>query len=202
MAAALLLGRFTHDLAASFWPLGGVRRAFVLAFAALVIVSLGVAARNILAAMPGGSAAEGPMALALRAVLPLALVATSLGCASVAAAGCSPVCTLIRWGGIPLLAVAALAPIRGRRLASEILLPVAALVLWPHCLCDNAANAWWITRLGASPMCHVWSFTASLVALSALSRPRLASASLIVCVAIVGGSLAFFAGHHFFGWPW
>ena len=74
--------------------------------------------------------------------------------------------------------------------------------LWPHCLCFNVGNGWWIERVGASPTCYAWGFAASLVALGALGAGRREWLSLLVNGAIIGGATAFFVGHHYFHYPW
>jgi hypothetical protein len=200
VAAALLL-RFAWDFTAAFWPAGGVRRALVPAFWALVAAALAVAGVNVLR-VRRETAASGRAGTILRASVPVAFLASSLGCSGLALAGCTGICTILRWAGIPLLAAAALLPFSGRRVPPHAVLALAAIGLFPHCICVNPANAWWVAAFGASPMCHAWSFAAALVALSAVSSGTQTLASLLVTGAIVGGSLAFFAGHHFIGYPW
>jgi hypothetical protein len=203
LAAALLL-RFGYDFTAAFWPAGGAPRLLVPAFWALVGATLAVSAANILRARRGVEAETGtsPAGTALRAAVPVAFLASSLGCSGLSPGGCSTACTLIRWVGIPLIAAAVLVPFSGRYLPAPLVLALAAISLVPHCICINPGNAWWVAKLGASPMCHAWSFSAALVALSAVSSPGRPLASLLVTGAIVGGSLAFFASHHFAGYPW
>jgi hypothetical protein len=203
IVTAVLLLRFSYDFGAAFWPSGGLR-VLVLAFWTLVGVTLAVSARNIFQVPRGGQpeARSGRLDTVLRALVPLAFLASSLGCSGLSAAGCSRICTLIRWVGVPLLAVVLLVPFSRRRLPVHFALALAAIALVPHCICDNPANAWWVAGLGASPMCHAWSFAAALVALSAVSSRTPPLTSLLVSGAIVGGSLAFFAGHHFLGYPW
>jgi hypothetical protein len=75
--------------------------------------------------------------------------------------------------------------------------------LYPHCVCYNAANAWWIDRLGASPECYVWGLMASVVAVGGLcAGGKRSLVSAVVSWSIIGGALAFFVGHHYFGFPW
>lgn len=204
IVTAVLLLRFAYDFTAAFWPSGGLTRSLVPAFWALVVATLAVSARNILRgprhSQPGTR--RGRTDTVLRALVPLAFLASSLGCSGLSPTGCSRVCTLIRWVGVPLLAILLLVPFSGRRLPVQFVLVLAAIALVPHCICDNPGNAWWVAGLGASPMCHAWSFAAAVLALSAVSSDTRPLASLLVTGAIVGGSLAFFAGHHFLGYPW
>jgi hypothetical protein len=201
IAAAALLLRFAWDFTAAFWPPGGVRRALVPAFWALVAAALALPAVNVLRARTKVVPSP-PAATVLRATVPLAFLASSLGCSGLAVAGCSGICTALRWVGIPVLAAAAFVSVGGRRLPPHALLALAAIGLVPHCVCINPANGWWVARLGASPMCYAWAFAAALVAFSTESAAGRPLPALLVNGAIVGGSLAFFAGHHFLGYPW
>ena len=44
--------------------------------------------------------------------------------------------------------------------------------LVPHCVCYNVGNAWWIDRLGASPVCYGWGFVVTMLSLSCLQQRR------------------------------
>ena len=201
VVAALLL-RFAYDFTAAFWPAGGARRALVPAFWALVAATLAVSAANILRARGDEQASSSPGGTILRASVPAAFLASSLDCTGLSLAGCSGTCTVLRWLGVPLLAAAMLLPYPRRYRAATLILALAAIGLFPHCICENPANAWWVANLGASPMCYAWGFAAALVALSAESSGARPLPSLIVNGAIVGGALAFFLGHHFLRYPW
>jgi hypothetical protein len=199
-AAALLL-RFAGDFTAAFWPAGGIRRALVPAFWGLVAAALALPAANVLRA-GRENASSGRAGAILRASVPVAFLASSLGCSGLAVAGCTAVCTVLRWSVVPLLAAAALLTFSGRRVPPHAALALAAIALVPHCTCINPANAWWVARLGASPMCYAWGFAAALVASTTESAGARPLPALLVNGAIVAGSLAFFAGHHFLRYPW
>ncbi|MFN2385198.1 MAG: hypothetical protein ABR576_02755 [Thermoanaerobaculia bacterium] len=201
IAAAALLLRFGRDFTASFWPVGDARRALIFAFWALVAATLGVSAANVFRPRKENPLSA-PAVTILRATVPAAFLASSLGCSGLAVAGCSGICTVLRWVGVPVLAVAALLSFSGRRVPPHGVLALAAIALLPHCICENPANAWWVAQVGASPMCYAWAFAAALVAFSTESAGGRPLPALLVNGAIVGGSLAFFAGHHFVGYPW
>ena len=74
--------------------------------------------------------------------------------------------------------------------------------LFPHCVCYNVGNAWWIDRIGASPLCYGWGFVASVIAVSALRRGPRMWVSVATCGAIVTGATGFFVAHHYFHFPW
>jgi hypothetical protein len=135
--------------------------------------------------------------------VPLAFLASSLGCTGLAAAGCTPFCTFVKLVWIPLLACACLAfALTGRHGALVTVAAMSLVPLVPHCLCYNAANGWWIDSIGASPVCYAWGTTVSVIAVSSLGTGSRRFASLAVCGAVVGGALTFFVGHHYFHFPW
>lgn len=201
IVSAILLIRFAIDfsqsmkwwLAASFWL--------------LVIGALGIASHNIF----GTSAPQSSNRSRIRnlngelllAAIPLSFFASSLGCSGLAAAGCSPFCTFIKLIWIPLIALACgiyvLAP---RRIWLTVISVMSFVPLFPHCICYNVGNAWWIARIGASPTCYSWGFVVSVIALSALERGVRLWPSLILCGVIVSGASGFFVTHHYFHYPW
>ena len=74
--------------------------------------------------------------------------------------------------------------------------------LCPHCVCDNGAYRWWIETIGESPEGYAWGATGSVLALSSLRNDDRPWPTVVVCAAIVAGSLAFFVAHHYFHFPW
>ena len=198
LVAAALLIRFTIDFyqEMALW--------LAIPFSLLVAASLLVVILNLRGGR--GKAAVDltkPVRGLLFATIPLGFLGSTLDCSGLAPAGCTPYCTLIKLGLIPLLALICLLGFfrpSGGLLILLTLLSFATLV--PHCVCTNVGNGWWIGRLGASPMCYVWGFTVTLIAVGALWRGRLAVSSLLVNAAIIGGAAAFFVGHHFFHFPW
>src|SRR5205085_7058073 len=203
VVAAILLGRFAIDFAAEMpgW--------LAAPFALLVIVTLVVAAMNILAAGGAGRFARGgakpaPVVSSLLLLaVPLGFVAASLDCTGLSLAGCTPYCTFIKAVWIPALAAGCVgyAVRRSPGLLSLILL-MSFVPLVPHCSCFNVGNGWWIEHVGASPTCYAWGFAASLVALGALGAKKREWLSLLVNGAIIGGATTFFVGHHYFHFPW
>ncbi|HVF90682.1 MAG TPA: hypothetical protein VNH22_11495 [Blastocatellia bacterium] len=196
--AAFLLFRFAIDFSAQMSPL--IAGPFWL----LALATLLVAGANL---AQGSRYRHRGLAERARPYLlwaiPLGFIASSLDCMGLTLWGCTRGCSVIKLGIIPAIALTCAAYNRGRRpwmLTAIVALSFAALV--PHCLCYNAGNGWWIDRLGASPVCYVWGFAVTLVAVAALRTGALILPSLALCASIVGGSLAFFVGHHFFHFPW
>ena len=140
---------------------------------------------------------------ALLAAIPLAFLASSLDCTGLDLKGCTPYCTFIKLAWIPLITFACAAYFfAGRRWLLTALAVMAFVPLAPHCVCYNVANAWWIDRLGASPVCYAWGLTVSVIAVGALARGASARASLAVCYGIIAGAAGFFITHHYFHFPW
>lgn len=197
--AALLLARFTIDFYKEMpWWLA-------IPFSMLVAAALVVAAANLLMKRDGWSSAaiSKPAKALLLAAIPLGFIASTLDCSGLAPQGCTPFCTFIKLGWIPLIAAACAAYFF--KPAGWLLVVVGLMsfvTLAPHCVCYNVGNGWWMERIGASPMCYVWGFTVSLISLAALRSGRLVMASLLVNAAIIGGGLAFFVSHHYFHFPW
>jgi hypothetical protein len=203
LIAATLLGRFAIDFIKEMPAL--LAAPFVL----LVVVTLGVAAMNLIAAdrspQPVGErtwSARLATALLLLSV-PLGFLASSFDCTGLSFAGCTGFCTFIKMIWIPALTVGCVAYARRRSpgLLGLVLL-MSFVPLWPHCLCFNVGNGWWIERLGASPTCYAWGFAASLIALGALRAGKHEWLALLVNGAIIGGATAFFISHHYFHFPW
>ena len=199
--SAVLLIRFAIDfslemrwwLAAPFWL--------------LVIGALGVASRNIFGSSTPQSSNQSRIGNLKRelllAAIPLSFFASSLGCSGLSAAGCSPFCTFIKLIWIPLIALAcAIYVFTHSRVWLTTILAMSFIPLVPHCVCSNVGNAWWIARIGASPVCYSWGFVVSVIALSALGRAGRLWPSVILCGVIVSGASGFFVTHHYFHYPW
>jgi hypothetical protein len=199
---AILLGRFAFDFSREY-PL------FAVPFCALVVVALGLASLN---AFAGNERTylrfiSGPAQRVARPILialvPVGFLASSLDCTGLALEGCTPFCTFVKLIWVPLIAVVCFVYWARRRAGLVALLLVMSLVpLFPHCVCDNVANRWWIETIGASPECYTWGATGSVLALSALRNDDRLWPTVGVCAAIVAGSLAFFVAHHYFHYPW
>lgn len=197
--SAVLLIRFAIDfsegmrwwLAASFWL--------------LVIIALGVGTANLFGRRRSKTATRPSVEqrALLLAAIPLGFLASSLGCTGLSLHGCSPFCTFVKLVFIPLIAAGCVGYFF---VGKEFLLTAVALMsfvpLMPHCVCYNVGNAWWIDRLGASPLCYGWGFVVSMISTSGLRKGGSIAISLTICLAIILGSTAFFVGHHYFGFPW
>jgi hypothetical protein len=201
--AAVLLGRFSLDFIREMPAL--LAAPFVL----LVVVTLAIAAMNIVSARDSAPAAlertrAGVVATALLLLsVPLGFLASSLDCTGLSLAGCTPFCTFIKTVWIPALALACIAlAVRRSLLLVGLILLMSVVPLAPHCLCFNVGNGWWIERLGASPTCYVWGFAVSLIALGAIRAGKREWLSLLVNAAIIGGAMTFFVAHHYFHYPW
>jgi hypothetical protein len=197
--AAILLVRFAIDfgaeanvaLAAAFWLL--------LASALTVSVANLAGSQKTTTEFPQSRASQS----ALLAAIPLAFIASSLDCTGLDLMGCSSFCTFVKLAWIPLIALTCAAYFfTGRRLMLTALAVMALVPVAPHCVCYNVANAWWIDRLGASPVCYAWGLIVSVIAIGALSRGVSARASLAVCYGIIAGAAGFFITHHYFHFPW
>lgn len=197
--AAILLARFAIDFGA------GTNVALAGAFWLLVACALSVAVANLAGSRK--TTTEQPLSrasqAALLAAIPLAFMASSLDCTGLELMGCSSYCTFIKLAWIPLIAFACAAYFfTGRRWLLTALAVMALVPLAPHCVCYNVANAWWIDRLGASPVCYAWGLIVSVIAIGALGYGRNALASLAVCFTIIAGAVGFFITHHYFHFPW
>jgi hypothetical protein len=197
--SAVLLIRFAMDfesrmswlLAAPFWL--------------LVIAALSSGAVNIFGTRSADIAAgsDSKSRMLLLAAIPLGFFASSLDCTGLSLQGCSPYCTFIKLVWIPLIAVVCLAYYftRKRRWLTVIVV-MSFVALVPHCVCYNVGNAWWIDRIGASPLCYGWGFVVSMIAVGALRRGTNYWRSLAVSFTIICGATAFFVSHHYFQFPW
>ena len=138
----------------------------------------------------------------LVAAIPLGFLASSLDCTGLSAQGCSPFCTFVKLVWIPLIAVVCVVYLLARKEAWLTAIAVMSFVpLVPHFVCYNLGNAWWIDRIGASPLCYGWGFLVSIIAVGAL-RKAARLASLLVCFTVIAGSAGFFVSHHYFQFPW
>jgi hypothetical protein len=199
LVAAILLLRFTIDFFIEM-PL-----LLALPFSILVAASLFIAAMNLMAMVKGKSAVaiSTTSKALLLASIPSGFVASTLDCSGFALQGCTPFCSFIKLGWIPLLTVAC--ALYFFKPMNSLLLAVSALsfiTLAPHCVCFNVGNGWWIQQIGASPMCYVWGFVVTLISISALKSGVRTGLSLLVNGAIIGGALTFFISHHYFHFPW
>jgi hypothetical protein len=197
--SAVLLIRFAIDfsiemkwwLAAPFWV--------------LVIAAISVSAANVFGTRTLDRKTNSDLRprLLLLAAIPLGFIASSLDCTGLNLQGCSPFCTFIKLIWIPLIAVVCLAYYLTRKPAWLTVIGLMSFVtLVPHCVCYNVGNAWWIDRIGASPLCYGWGFVVSMIAVGALRRGTNYWASLAVSFTIIAGATGFFVSHHYFHFPW
>lgn len=202
LISAVLLIRFAIDFS------DGMRWWLAVPFDALVIAALGVGAANLFGKVRSESLAvdlrsRGPKRALMLAAIPLGYLASSLDCTGLSLQGCSSFCTFVKLAWIPLIAgFCALYFFTSTQgwltsIAAASLVPVV-----PHCDCYNIGNAWWIDRIGASPLCYGWGLAVSVIAIGALSRGVNFWLSLGLSLAIVAGAGAFFVSHHYFQIPW
>lgn len=197
--SAILLLRFAWDLTT------GMPLIVSGPFWFLVVASLAIAATNLAGGRRNPEARSTPRSYRLFFLfaIPLGFLASSLDCTGLSLAGCTPFCTFVKTGWIPVMGLTALAyywletPALLGALAVMSFVPIA-----PHCLCYNAANAWWIDSIGRSPECYSWGLMVSVIAISSLRWARYPFLSMTVCIMIIAGSTAFFVGHHYFRIPW
>lgn len=199
--AAILLGRFAIDFG-RWMPLWLAIPAWLL-----VLLTLGIAGRSAFRTEPATEVTPASIAprerAALFAMVPLGFVGSSLDCMGLSLDGCTTTCSLLKVVWFPALLVAcAVAAFTTTKHALTAVIALSFVSLIPHCICRNPVNAWWMDRLGQSPMCLGWGFVASLVALGALVRRSHVRAALGASGAITGGTMGFFIGHHYFHFPW
>jgi hypothetical protein len=131
--------------------------------------------------------------------IPLAFVLSSQVCGPGIAA-CSAICNAISLGLIGLGAVTAVRLHRGQSVGG-FLVPIVALGIVPHCVCNVNANVLWHQSIGYSPACEVVALAATLFAVAALRgvRPRESGALVLVLL----GMIVFMSvGSNLFGFPW
>ena len=200
LLAVILLLRFTVDfyIEMPVW--------LAVPFSLLVLASLLVAALHLYSLILEGRRNDGlskTTTALLLAAIPLSFLASTLDCSGLAPQGCTPFCTFIKLGWIPLTAfVCAIYFFKRMDWLLAIIAAMSLVTLAPHCVCYNVGNGWWIERLSSSPLCYIWGFVVSLIALGAIKSGRFVAASLLVCAAIIGGALTFFISHHYFHFPW
>lgn len=206
--AALLLGRFALDFA-TWMPLWLTVPAWLLVAGTLAVAAANAFGRAGPRSSDTAHGAARPRELAawerglLLASVPLGFVGSSLDCMGLSVGGCTTTCALLKSAWFPLFLVACgVAAFTSRKRALTVVLALSFVPLIPHCICRNPVNAWWMDRLGSSPMCLGWGFVASVVALGALLRRTHVRPALGVSTAITGGTMAFFVGHHYFRFPW
>ena len=197
--SAVLLIRFAIDFSKEMkWWLASP-------FCLLVIAALAVGVTNVFGegrpqVARGQRVKERTMLLA---AIPLGFLASSLDCTGLSVQGCSPFCTFVKLVWIPLLAVVCVGYLFARKEAWLTAIAAMSLVpLVPHCICYNLGNAWWIDRIGGSPLCYGWGFMVSIIAVGALRKGARLGASLVVCFIVIAGSAGFFVSHHYFHFPW
>lgn len=200
--SAVLLIRFAIDF------FEGMKWWLAAPFGALVIVALGVAAVNVFRATKADSVhadlrSRDPKRALLLAAIPLGFLASSLDCTGLSPQGCSPFCTFVKLALIPLIGVfCATCFLTGKQGWLTAIGAMSFVALAPHCVCYNVGNAWWIDRIGTSPLCYGWGFVVSVIGLAALRRSSHLWLSIAVCFAILAGACAFFVSHHYFQVPW
>ncbi|MEK6320612.1 MAG: hypothetical protein AABN33_02895 [Acidobacteriota bacterium] len=199
--SAILLIRFAVDFSegAKWW--------LAAPFCLLVIVALGVGIANVFSARSESVTAHRPLRdtkrVLLLAAMPLGFLASSLDCMGLSLQGCSPFCTFVKLTWIPLIAaVCVVYFFVGKQGWLAAIAAMSFVPLVPHCVCYNFGNAWWIDRLGASPLCYGWGFVVSVIAVSALRKGTHLWLSLAVCFTIIAGATGFFVSHHYFQFPW
>lgn len=199
MISAVLLIRFAIDFSEgmSWW--------LAAAFWGLVISAIGVGIANLVSARSSDRLIvqrEAKRTLLLAAI-PLGFLVSSLDCTGLSLRGCSPFCTFVKVGWVPLIAViCAVYFFRAGQIWLTAIVAMSFVPLAPHCVCYNVGNAWWIDRLGASPVCYACGFVVSIIAVSCLRRDSRSVPSVTIAYAVIAGATAFFVSHHYFKFPW
>jgi hypothetical protein len=202
LISAVLLIRFAIDFSE------GMDWLLAVPFDALVIAALGIGSSNVWGQAKSESVIVDLGVRDLKrafmlAAIPFGFLASSLDCTGLSLQGCSSFCTFVKLAWIPLIAGFCAIYFFKRVQGWLTALAVMSLVpLAPHCVCYNIGNAWWIDRIGRSPLCYNWGVVVSVIAIGALSRGSNFRLSLVLSFAIVAGAGAFFVSHHYFQIPW
>ena len=199
--SAVLLSRFAVDfiaegpeLAVPFWA---------LAMLCLAVMGVNALSRPKRQTANRDTNYDRRIKAALLLFIPIGFIASSLDCTGLSLRGCSPFCTFIKLIWIPVIAVACIAYyVSADRRGPAALLLMSLVPLFPHCICYNVANAWWIDHIGASPECYVWGFVVCSLALGAVQAGKRYLVTAALSLVIIAGSLCFFIGHHYFKFPW
>ena len=198
--SAVLLVRFAID----FYE--GMPWWLAVPFCALVVIALWASAANVFGVTKTDVNARSgwdSKRLILMAVIPLGFLASSLDCTGLSLRGCSLFCTFVKLVWIPVMAASCLVySVTKKRGWLAAIAGMSFVPLFPHCVCYNVGNTWWIDRIGTSPLCYGWGFTVSLLAVGSLIKGRSFGLSLVVCLAVIGGACTFFVAHHYFQMPW
>jgi len=199
LPAAVLLLRLTLDLGALGVALAIPIWIFFLGFLALAGTHAVLTLRGRASPEPAGPRAR----LALVLVVPVAFLASILDCMGLEFTGCTAVCGFLMRIWTPLVTLVVLAfAVTGASVLLTAASAATLLFVVPNCVCYNPINGPWIDLLGKSPACYAGSFGVTLVALGALRTARLVGPSIALCWLATLAMLAFFAGHHFYDYPW
>lgn len=197
--SAVLLIRFAIDFSE------GVKWWLAVPFWLLVLAAIAVGLSNVSGKSVSGQLQPHPRTTKgfLLTLIPLGFLASSLDCTGLSVQGCSPFCTFVKVVWVPIILAACLIGfLSGQQFWLIVVAMLAFVPLVPHCVCYNIGNAWWIDRIGKSPLCYGWGFVVSMIALGALRKGDHLWGSIAVCSTIVAGASAFFITHHYFRFPW
>jgi hypothetical protein len=198
LISTVLLIRFAIDFSKvmSWW--------LAVPFCILVLVALGVEIANVWSVPIERTTGPHHVTRALLlALIPLGFMASALDCSGFSLHGCSAFCTFVKQIWIPLIGGAcAIYFVNGKPSLLTVICVMSFVPLVPHCVCYNVGNAWWIDRIGSSPLCYGWGFVVSLIAVSALQSGTRLWISILTCAVIIAGASSFFVAHHYFHFPW
>jgi len=197
LVLATLLVRFSLDFVRQMkWWLS-------VPFIVLVLGTLVIGALNSFPVSKGNNANDRRVRSLLVISIPLGCLASSLGCSGLQLQGCSQYCTFVKLVWIPLLAIVCTLYLVFESRWLLLLGSIMAFVpLFPHCVCYNVGNGWWIRLIGASPECYAWGFAVSILAVGAVTRGAWLRVSAVLNIVIIAGATGFFISHHYFKYPW
>lgn len=171
----------------------------VVGLAGAVLAGLGWRFRSLLKGGGLRPPSRG-IALALAGVAGLAFIATCVLCGGPLARGCCEGCGMLRCYVAPVVMFAlVLATWRPDAAAFAVLF--GAVMLTPHCTCDNFVNHGWLRTLGTSPLCFLPFFAAVVVA-AAGQRGLYPRVSLVVLGLLCITTLGIGVSHALFKFPW
>ncbi len=199
LLAGVLLGRLVLDLV-ELQPVFG---ALAAAFYVGMLLHVGANSVTLLRGSPRADSVSARSRIALAAAIPVALFSSALDCMGIELSGCTTECSVLIRGVAPAVALLALLhAFTGGAAWLVAALALAFSLLYPHCVCRNPVNAWWMDLMGRSPACLSSSFAVILIAGSSLAARRRTAIALFLSWGVIGVLIAFWVGHHYFDFPW
>ncbi len=195
----VLIGRIVIDLGALHVAIAVCVTIYYVGF--LLVVGSNV--RHLLRGDAPGPELATRTRWAFAALVPMSLVGSMLDCMGLSFAGCTPVCAFDMHFVAPTVSACVALHVATNRFGWLLAaLPVALVLAYPNCCCENPANDWWIELLGRSPACFASSLGVFLIAATTLATRRNVIPALLLASGVTVTELLFWIGHHYFHVPW